>query len=133
VIETVLGSRIALSPFIINKGKGHYLGWYRTLTEAELTYHFSYCPKGWTDNKLAMRSLYNLFDLESALIVGVNQPRLLILDGHSSYNSFKFIQYCIESGIHPPYLLTRSLNPSTTAFRCRFIFTLSTFLWVGSP
>jgi len=26
VIETVSGRGIALSPFIINKGKGHYLG-----------------------------------------------------------------------------------------------------------
>jgi len=26
VIETVSGSGIAVSPFVINKGKGHYLG-----------------------------------------------------------------------------------------------------------
>ena len=100
MIETVSGSGIALSPFIINKGKGHYLGWYRNLTEAERTYHFSYSPKGWTDNDLAMRWLRDLFDPESALIAGVNQPRLLILDGHGSHNSFEFIQYCIDTGIH---------------------------------
>ena len=100
VIETVSGSGIALSPFIINKGKGHYLGWYRNLTEAERTYHFSYSLKGWTDNDLAMRWLRDLFDPESALIAGVNQPRLLILDGHGSHISFEFIQYCIDSGIH---------------------------------
>jgi len=100
VIETVSGSGMALSPFIINKGKGHYLGWYRNLIEAEHTYHFSYSPKGWTDNELAMRWLRDLFDPESALIAGMNQPRLLILDGHGSHISFKFIQYCIESGIH---------------------------------
>ena len=99
-IETVSGSGIALSPFIINKGKGHYLGWYRNLTEAERTYHISYSPKGWTDNDLAMRWLRDLFDPESALIAGVNQLRLLILDGHGSHISFEFIQYCINSGIH---------------------------------
>ena len=100
MIETVSGSGIALSPFIINKGKGHYMGWYRNLTEAERTYHFSYSPKGWMDNDSAMRWLRDLFNPESALIAGVNQPRLLILDGHGSHISFEFIQYCIESGIH---------------------------------
>jgi len=47
-----------------------------------------------------MRWLRDLFNPESAQIAGVNQPRLLILDGHGSHISFEFIQYCIESGIH---------------------------------
>jgi len=110
VIETVSGSGIVLSPFIINKGKGHYLGWYRNLTEAERTYYFRYSPKGWTDNKLAMRWLRDLFNPESAQIAGVNQPRLLILDGHGSHISFEFIQYCIESGIHLICLPAHSLD-----------------------
>jgi len=47
-----------------------------------------------------MRWLRDLFNRESVQIVGVNQPRLLILDGHGSHISFEFIHYCIESSIH---------------------------------
>ena len=57
VIETVFASGAALSPFVINKGKGHYLGWYRNLTDKERSYRFSYSPKGWTDNLLALEWL----------------------------------------------------------------------------
>ena len=57
-----------------------------------------------------MQWLCNLFDPESAVIAGVNQPRLLILDGHGSHVSFEFIQHCIESGIHLICLPTHSTH-----------------------
>jgi len=110
VIESVSGSGIVLSPFIINKEKGHYLRWYQNLTKAERPYHFSYSPKACTDNELAMRWLRDLFNPESAQRAGVNQPPLLILDGNGSHLSFEFIQYCIESGIHLIYLPTHSTH-----------------------
>jgi len=51
VIETVGADGSVLSPFVINKGAGHYMGWYNNLTEKEKSYRFSYyAPKGWTDD-----------------------------------------------------------------------------------
>src|SRR5207302_5420255 len=32
VIETVVANGAVLSPFVINKGAGHYMGWYKDLT-----------------------------------------------------------------------------------------------------
>jgi len=100
VIETVLASGAALSPFVINKCKGHYLGWHRNLTDKERSYRFSYSPKGWTANQLALEWLKDLFDPESGIMAGIREPRLLIFDGHGSHITFSFIQFCIDHDIH---------------------------------
>jgi hypothetical protein len=46
IIETFCGNGQILSPFIINKGAGYYLGWYKNLTQQEKEYKFSYSSKG---------------------------------------------------------------------------------------
>ena len=46
VIEMVGADRSVLSPNIINKGAGHYIGWYKSLSNKEMAYKFIYSPKG---------------------------------------------------------------------------------------
>lgn len=69
-----------------------------------------FSKNGWTMNELGMRWLehYDRHTKER----NIGSYRLLILDGHESYNSIKFQQYCIESKIvtlsiplHSSYLL----------------------------
>ena len=45
VIETISPCGGLLAPLIVNKGTGHYIGWYRSLTNKEQDYQFSYSPK----------------------------------------------------------------------------------------
>jgi len=54
VIETLCADGSVLFPFVINKGVGHYLGWYKNLTLDQKEFKFSYSPKGWVDDRLAM-------------------------------------------------------------------------------
>jgi hypothetical protein len=77
IIETVCKSGIPLRPFVINKGAGHYLGWYRNLSIKEEKSHFYYSSNGWTANFLALKWLRELFDPKSAEIIGdINLPQL---------------------------------------------------------
>ena len=86
---------------VINKGAsaGHYLGWYKNLTEREKDYKFSYSARGWTDDELASEWLKRVFEPESSAICG-NRPRLLILDGHGSQIMYEFVRYCDTHNIH---------------------------------
>ena len=98
VIETICGSGVVLSPFVINKGAGHYMGWYKNLTMREKGYKFSYSVKGWTDDELALEWLMKVFEPESRAICG-DLPRLLIFDGHGSHITYEFVSYCLERSI----------------------------------
>jgi len=98
VIETVGGDGAVVSPFVINKGAGHYMGWYKNLTEKERMYQFSYSPKGWTDNQLALQWLQKIFLPESQQRCG-DLPRLLIFDGHGSHITFEFVSLCFANNV----------------------------------
>jgi len=98
VIEMICGNGSVLSPFIINKGAGHYLGWYSNLSEENKDYQFSYSAKGWTDDKLALEWLEKVFEPESGVICS-GQPRLLVFDGHGSHITYQFVSYCLSHNI----------------------------------
>ena len=100
VVESISGAGYALTPFVINKGAGHYLGWYRNLTTKQKKWHFSYSPRGWIDDYLALKWLEEVFDPQSAELVGnPNLPRLLVFDGHGSHITYEFVEYCIQHNI----------------------------------
>src|SRR5437016_5626641 len=66
--------------------------------EKERGYQFSYSPKGWIDNRLAMLWLEMVFEPETASLT-TGLPRLLILDGHGSRITYEFARYCDEHDI----------------------------------
>jgi len=98
VIETVVADGTVLSPFVINKGAGHYMGWYKNLTAKERAYQFSYWPKGWTDDKLALEWLQQVF-LPVSSERCPDLPRLLIFDGHGSHSMFDFVSLCFTNNV----------------------------------
>lgn len=97
VVETVSATRQSLSPLIIYRGKAQYLGWYTNLTEKESNYKFSYSPKGWIDDRLALLWLESIFEPQTATVVG--ETRLLIIDGHGSRITYTFVKFCVEHNI----------------------------------
>ena len=61
VVEMVGAAGYVLSPLVIDNGQGQYMGWFQNLTDKERDYKFSYSPKGWIDNRLAMLWLETVF------------------------------------------------------------------------
>ena len=98
VIETVGADGSVLLPFVINKGAAHYMGWYKNLMEKEKAYRFSYSPKGWTDDQLALEWLQQVFLPETQLKWG-DLPHLLIFDGHGSHITFEFVSKCFSHNV----------------------------------
>ena len=98
VIETFGADGSVLSSFVINKGTGHYMGWYKNLTEKEKAYRFSYSPKSWTDDQLALEWLQQVFLSETQLKYG-HLPCLLISDGHGSHITFEFVSKCFSHNV----------------------------------
>lgn len=65
VIEAISGDGRTLPPMIINKGDGHYMGWYAALKDSDKAV-FGYSPKGWSDQKLGFEWLVKDFEPNSA-------------------------------------------------------------------
>lgn len=64
VIETISGDGEVLRPMIINKGQAHYMGWYAKLKKKD-TATFGISEKGWSNEKLGLRWLQEVFDIET--------------------------------------------------------------------
>ena len=74
---------------------------------------FASSPSGWTNNELGFQWLTQIFERETKA-KAQRSWRLLILDGHGSHISMKFIDYCdshrILLAIYPPHA-THTLQP----------------------
>ena len=110
LVETVSAAGQSLSSLIIYNGKAQYLGWYTNLTEKESNYKFSYSPKGWIHDRLALIWLKLIFEPETATVAG--ETRLLIIDGHGSHPTYAFVKFSVKHNIlllclpsHSTYLL----------------------------
>jgi len=64
VIETISGDGEVLRPMIINKGQAHYMGWYAKLNKKD-TATFGVSGKGWSNEKLELQWLQEVFDFET--------------------------------------------------------------------
>jgi hypothetical protein len=86
--------------------------WVEAIEAGEHSVHVSSSPSGWTNDEIAMAWLEQVFDRHTKGKSG--RYRLLILDGHGSHISTKFIEYChrnrILLSIFPPHS-THTLQP----------------------
>jgi hypothetical protein len=75
--------------------------------------HIASSPSGWTNNKIGLAWLKQVFDRYTRLKAGRGY-RLLILDGHGSHLTMDFIEYCDQNrillAIYPPHS-THTLQP----------------------
>lgn len=93
VLELVSVLGMALPPFVVYKGKGHYMGWH--LETDDPNARFAYSKNGWTDDQLGLAWLCKHFEPKTY----TNLPRLLILDGHGSHITWQFCQFALERNI----------------------------------
>jgi len=66
VIEAISGDGCVLRPMIINKRRAHYMGWYAKLKRHDAA-TFGVSEKGWSNEKLGLRWLKEIFDIETRM------------------------------------------------------------------
>ena len=102
VIEAINSYGWTLPPMIIFAGKLHQAVWYEdSLLPHDWTIGLS--ENGWTNDKLGMIWLQELFDKHTRSRTA-GRYRLLILDGHGSHATPDFDKYCFDNSIIPLYM-----------------------------
>jgi hypothetical protein len=89
-----------LPPLIITRGKVHTVGEHRQMEGVPTTWHFAKSANGWTSNELAVQWLETIFDLNTRPSLP-SKWHLLIIDGHGSHVSTKFLDACWTRRIIP--------------------------------
>ena len=94
-IECVGASGVALPPLIIFRAKDTNTGWIPTSTPEN--WRFSTSTSGWTSDSHAYEWLTTLFEPETRR--SDEKRRLLLLDGHGSHLTARFIAFCLDKKI----------------------------------
>ena len=111
ILETINGTGNSIHPFLIFKGKTHQSSWYPQA--APKGWKFAIPENGWTNDELGLAWLKHHFD-------PITQPLdpdsywLLVLDGHSSHKTWKFLEFCRSQKIVVLFLpahTTHQLQP----------------------
>src|SRR5579871_161052 len=97
IIECICVDGIALSSFIILKGKTVASSW---IPKSILSkkWKMAASESGWTNNEMGYIWLSEVFEPETQEKAN-DRKRLLICDGHESHVSAKFVSFCIEQNI----------------------------------
>jgi hypothetical protein len=96
VLECIDGAGNALSPMIIFKAQNTNSAWIPQDTPS--SWQFSTSASGWTSNSHGYEWLRKIFMPESLQKSG-GQPRLLVMDGHSSHITGNVIALCMENDV----------------------------------
>lgn len=103
--------RIVLCPLFIYLGQAHLMGNHDY--EGRDSSTFALSDTGWTNNNLGLQWLKEVFELETCRPRS-SHHRLLLIDGHSSHLTLKFIEFALDHNIHllcfPPHS-THVLQP----------------------
>jgi hypothetical protein len=94
-IECIGASGVALPPLLIFKAKHTNTAWIPRSTPVR--WKFSTSNSGWTSDNHAYEWLTTLFDPETRR--NDEKRRLLILDGHGSHLTARFIAFCLDARI----------------------------------
>ena len=94
-IECIGASGVALPPLLIFKAKYTNTAWIPASTPEK--WKFSTSNSGWTSDNHAYEWLTTLFEPETYRNDG--KRRLLLLDGHGSHLTARFIAFCLDKNI----------------------------------
>jgi hypothetical protein len=108
IIECISASGMVLSPMVIIAAKTHRNEWYPEAEPGPGQWHYAKSPNGYTDNELGLEWLEQVFEPQTRERAA-GRWRLLICDGHGSYETADFLTFCFT---HRIYLLR--LPPHTS-------------------
>lgn len=118
-LATICADGTALSPALIYQAVSRNIQntWLQDFDPKTHRCFFASSASGWTNDKIGLEWLEQVFDRETKNKVG-RAWRLLILDGHESHLTMKFIDYCdrhrILLAMYPPHS-THTLQPLDVA------------------
>ena len=116
-LECISASGVTLPPCLIFKGENLNSGWIPN--ETPVGWKFITSKKGWTSDLIGFEWLKTHF--QPFVSKSTNLRHLLIIDGHSSHVTARFIAYCITSKIDlfllPPHLLHKTQPLDLSIFR----------------
>ena len=111
VTETIYADGHVILPLIIFKGKTHQMRQYLETTIPN-SYTIGISNTAYTNNEIALKWIKHFNLYTQGRIKGAY--RLLILNGHGSYKTLEFTQYCINQKIllaYFPLYLTHKMQP----------------------
>jgi len=114
-IACICADGTSLTPGLIYKAAGNSLqdSWLQDFDPAVHKAFFTSSSSGWTNDDIGLKWLTNIFDRETQKKAR-SSIRLLLLDGHGSHVSRRFIEYCdahrIHLALYPPHS-THTLQP----------------------
>ena len=115
ILATICADGSSLPPSIIYSAKSSnvYNHWVDDIPESDDLVHVGATPSGWTNDEYGFDWLVNVFDRYTKQKAR-RKWRLLILDGHGSHVTMKFIDYATKNriilAIFPPHS-THTLQP----------------------
>jgi len=109
-IACICADKTSLSPGLIYQAVSGNLqdSWVQDFNITSHRCFFTASPSGWTNNELGYAWLRDVFDRETREKAR-RRWRLLILDGHGSHVTMKFLNYCDDNKI-----LTITFSPYST-------------------
>jgi uncharacterized protein YndB with AHSA1/START domain len=117
LLATVCADGTALPPGIIYQSDNSTLQapWVAEIDTEKHDCFISSSPSGWTNNKLGLAWLQQVFERCTKQKARLGRDwRLLIVDGHGSHLTFEFLEYCeahrILVSVFPPHS-THTLQP----------------------
>jgi hypothetical protein len=122
LLATICADGSSLPPALIYKAVSGDLqdSWLQDYDPDEHPCWFASSPNGWTSNELGLSWLQSLFNKET-LDKAKRDWRLLILDGHSSHYTLKFLDWCRSNRIlvamFPPHSTYRLQPLDVSLFR----------------
>ncbi|KAL8356743.1 hypothetical protein RB601_001856 [Gaeumannomyces tritici] len=105
-IECISATGVSLPPLIIFKGKNVQEQWFPANLAPFQGWEFTATNNGWTNDRTGLEWLQKVFIPRTK--PSPPAPRLLILDGHGSHVTTKFMLLCFRNDIFLLYLPTHS-------------------------
>jgi hypothetical protein len=105
IVEAVSATGSRIRPLVIFKGKTLQTTWFRPDNVPDWLYTSS--ANGWTSNDIGIRWLQDIF-LPETKPAQPDEYRILLVDGHDSHVSTKFMYECHQNKVQLAYLIPHS-------------------------
>jgi len=102
IVGAISGGVKVLPPLIIFRANAHLMGHYTNIDIEEMEdAGFATSPKGYTNTDITFQWFQEVFEPRTRPMNGINQHRILVLDGHSTHvETYEFIKYASDHNIH---------------------------------
>ncbi|KAK0367669.1 transposase [Colletotrichum limetticola] len=102
IIECISADGRAIKPLVIYKGKSVQQQWFPLELNPYAGWEFTATDNGWTTDNTALEWLKTMFLPQR--LSPLDEPRLLVLDGHGSHTTTEFMWECYRNNVYLLFL-----------------------------